>query len=319
MTEQLRQRLQEVAEPVQPPPDLAALAWAGAARRRRRRLTAGLAVVACVAAIGLVAVGDPASLGVRLPQVGRGTDGAATAGPGEGILMAPSRSGEATLPWARTGLPRRIDLDPSHAVPLSTSPVRRAVALVERADEHGFAAGPVLALGDDGRMRRLDSYSLSRSRNATGRTLGVLKDTSLSPDGRFAAFPDGLGPVVVNLTDGSERRYRLDFSTWDWVRWHPDSRRLLVGDGVDTYLVDTRDGAVRRVASREAGMAFSATGTEAWELQSQPAAVVRWRGEKVAADRPVRAAIAGWCGSAWVRGGLVARSGSGSPAMHVPG
>ncbi len=60
MTEQLRQRLQEVAEPVQAPPDLAARAWAGAARRRRRRLTAGLAVVACVAAIGLVAVGDPA-------------------------------------------------------------------------------------------------------------------------------------------------------------------------------------------------------------------------------------------------------------------
>jgi hypothetical protein len=46
--------------------------------------------------------------------------------------------------------------------------------------------------------------------------------------------------------------------------------------------------------------------------------VVRWRGEKVAAHRALRAAIAGWCGSAWVRGGLVARSGSGSPAMHVP-
>ena len=302
MSEQVRRQLQEVAEPVQPPPDLAVLAWAGAARRRRRKLVAGLTAAACVAAIGSVAVLDPAPLAARLPEAVRPDKTAPAEDPAKGIQIAPSRSAEATLPWAKTALPRRIDLGPAGVVPLSTSPVRRALALVQPHDE-SMSGDSVLALGDDGRLRRLEGYPLGSNPDSV--RIGTLTATSLSPDGRFAAFPHRDKVVVVNLTDGTHRQYTLGgFNVL--VRWHPDSRHLVAG-GTNRSTPWTRGTArCARSRTRDPGAAFSATGAEVWELRSHPAAVVRWRDGKVSADRPVTAPISGWCGAGWVRDGLLA-------------
>jgi hypothetical protein len=315
MSEQVRQQLQEVAEPVKPPADLAALAWAGAARRRRRKLAAGLTAAACAAAIGFVAVLDPAPRAARLPEAVRPADERLADDPAKGIQVAPSRSAEATLPWAKTALPRRIDLGAAGVVPLSTSPVRRALALLQPHDE-ATSGDSVLVLGDDGRLRRLEGYPLGS--NPESVRVGRLTATSLSADGRFAAFTHWDRVVVVNLTDGTRRQYTVEGFN-DSVRWHPDSRHLLVGGYERLFAVDTREGTVRRVPYSDPGSAFSTTGAEVWELRSHPARVVRWRDEKVSADRPVSAPISGWCGQGWARGDLLARSGAGSPAFRLPG
>ncbi|GIL29340.1 hypothetical protein [Actinocatenispora comari] len=232
--QQLRDLLRDKAEPVQPPA-LAESSWRLAAvRRRRRRATAGTA--AAVVAVALLGAG---ALGGGLPGTTRHPSPPAHRSTGDSAADA--------LPLAATRLPRTIDTDPAHAEPLSTHPVEHALGL--------FAAYPagwpqvlprtsvVLVLGDDGRMRRIDTVRVLGSRD--GYEPAPIAPGALNAAGTRAAFPQPDGTLLtVDLTGTGHRSYRMATGTVESLWWNGDAE-IVVSTSELTRVLDLATGRSR--------------------------------------------------------------------------
>ncbi|GGS50029.1 hypothetical protein GCM10010156_05930 [Planobispora rosea] len=158
-----------------------------------------------------------------------------------GIRIGVERAEEGRLPRLETALPERLS---THgAVSLSAAPMTRALALLQWSGEGG--PGPVLALGDDGGLRALDGVKLTTPTDEDGNEQLPLDDTALSPDGRRAAFPQRDEVVVVNLIDGTSRRWPLPGFN-EIVSWRPDGVTLVVEQEERVFLVDSRTGRAER-------------------------------------------------------------------------
>jgi len=298
--ERLTQLLRESADRV-PVPDLAPAAWTRAARirRRRRRVTVAAAAVASVLAI---AVALP--LGLRPVDRAPVAPTPAVTAPANVIDRMPS-----PLPARDIGLPRTPELR-TDAEDLSDRPVTRAVALYERATG-GSSPGDVYVLGSDGAIRRLDTVRLGYATDALKAPRLPLQPTSLSPDGRSAAFPQLDKLVVVDLTTAKTDAIPVPGFNMT-VRWR-SAGAVLVGQPGGTYLVDLR----RRVASAlPADLSpLDVVGDEPL-LELGTGALREWT---VTGARPLdqtdldsRAVapyvMSRWSGPAWQRGDLVARA-----------
>lgn len=98
---------------------------------------------------------------------------------------------EAQLPRLASKLPHEIAIDPARAVPLSTDPVGRALALFQVDGDDR-----VYVLGDDAQLRYLDGAS-------------GLGTTVLKPDGTKAAFPQRDRVTLVDLTSAAVRQVNV--------------------------------------------------------------------------------------------------------------
>jgi hypothetical protein len=241
MSEQeLRELLRDKAAPVEPPA-LAESSWRLAAvRRRRRHTTAGtVAAVLAVALLGAGALTATRDHGHPAPGTRASAEPSGHRSTGDSAADA--------LPLAATQLPRTIDTDPAHAEPLSTHPVRHALGV--------FAAYPagwpqvlphtsvVLVLGDDGRMRRVDTVTVLGSRD--GYEPAPVVSSALNAAGTQAAFPQPDGTILtVDLTGTGHRSYKMDTGTVQAMWWVGDDE-LVVGTTELTRVLDLRSGSSR--------------------------------------------------------------------------
>jgi hypothetical protein len=235
MSEQrLSQLMAEAAEDLGAP-ELAAEAWrqAGGVRRRRR---VGASIGAFVA-VTAVAVGVVATSGRDSPPPIPGTP----TGPasisvisGQPVVEMPENPAyQPGLP-----LPRRIDVDAATVRPLSGSPVSRAVALYQPAyDPDQPKPGSVYALTPDGRWLALDALELEYTHDKDGNKFTPMRTNSLSPDGRYAAFPQPDAVVLVELATAGYTRLPLAGLN-EHVVWSHDSRSLVVGGDQTVYRMD---------------------------------------------------------------------------------
>jgi hypothetical protein len=116
-----------------------------------------------------------------------------------------------------------------------------------------------LVLGDeDGLWRQVQRPRLVPVRHAAGYLDPVVRPGSLSPDGTKLAIPQPGALVVVDLTDGSHRRYDVPGPTNTFVTWADGDHVLVVQGGAQHgVLVDLRDGSL---APSEYGPSTAFTG-----------------------------------------------------------
>lgn len=317
--EQVSRLLRESAAEV-PAPQLAEAAWARAvrARRRRQNLLAATVLAPTVAAVAVVVVtvrGGHGGTAVR-PQTS----------PPPTISRAPSLPVDripATLS-ARTGvsLPRNPG-DLAGSPMLGSGSIRRADALYEPS---GAKPEPVYVLSG-GAFHRLDvalQFTLDPAKNA----LSPLRPTSLSADGRLAAFPQPDKVVVVDLTTAQVTFVKVAGFN-EQVLWRT-SRSLLVGQQGAVYAVDVEHESATRVpgglslADAASGAANNAT---VLELPNSAGLPVREWTIGTAAPRVDasldqrglrRYRVTSWTGPAWRSGDLVVRAGlSDNPRADV--
>lgn len=235
MTDSIRSALRDLAEDApEGPENLAGAAWTGGQRLRRRRSMTriGLASAATVAvcAAMIVVTHQPEQ---SLPLV----PATSTSAPAKKVTSyLPAKSDELALPQLPTQYPAEIDPDPADAVPLKTDPVKKAIALFQPDN------GPVLVLGDDGRLRVIENGPRAIT-NAGGDTFGALRQTSLSFDGRTAVFPQRDEIMLVDLTTGNDRRIRSPGLNEHAVL-SVDSARVAVTNGEQTLLYRLSDEAL---------------------------------------------------------------------------
>ncbi|MGK5737667.1 hypothetical protein [Micromonospora sp. URMC 103] len=227
MTEETIARLLTSAAEDVRPSQPAAASWERAARVRRTRRAAGAAALA----VALLSGG--AAVALRPAAEPRPT---ATASPSAAPSASPSAAPVVTPPAELhyPGHPLGRLLDPPVA-PLSTRPVRQALALYQPIDRNTRAGGVIRVLGDDGFVRTLDVVTPGPTRDRGGNEAAALKPGTLSPDGRTAAFAQTGGLILVDLTTATSRRVTLD-GYLELVVWSGD--RVLVGGDDRTYAVD---------------------------------------------------------------------------------
>jgi hypothetical protein len=223
-----------------PPTQVAEAAWDEAHRRvvRRRGVTAGAAAATAVVATVAVFAG-----------LGSGKDAAPSPAPPPTTATTPApvpltqrlviggawRSVLAYFP--RLSLPSL-----NNATPLSTDPIERAsLAIADPRDEAG-----ALVLGEDGGWRRVDSAGLVPVTDDAGYTSPIVRPTSLSPDASRLALPQPNALVVVDLTDGSFRRYDVPGPANTYAIWADDDH-VLVAEETASHgtLVDLGDGSLK--------------------------------------------------------------------------
>ena len=105
----------------------------------------------------------------------------------------------------------------------------------------------MLVVGDDGKVRWLRPGHLQPVRDEGGNTSWPTKDTSLSPDGTRAAFPQPDRLVVADLTTGLIRTFTAPGLN-EWVLWAPGTADVLVGSATAAYRVNTLNGDRARIA-----------------------------------------------------------------------
>ncbi|MFB9719766.1 hypothetical protein [Planobispora longispora] len=315
--------------------------FGGAGRPRRPRWAVWAVSSAVVLTVALTAVmvwprlsgagpaHDPSAAitaPARAVPSGSGPAGSATASPpatviarqvAPGVRVGADRAGEGRLPRLATALPETLSTD--GAVPLSAAPMTRALALFQRYGEGDLDR--VFALDVDGGLRELDGVELTRPTDRHGNAHLPLNGTSLSPDGRRAAFPQRNEVVVADLTDGTSRRWPLPGFN-EIVSWRPDGVTLVVEQEETVFLVDSRTGKAGRQPYPGFGtVAGGEPGTDLHRLRSAsdlhrlgvtgPAKteLTRWdaSGNLLARENPRLTVGTGeWWGSAWLRGGRVA-------------
>ncbi|MEV0289399.1 hypothetical protein AB0H36_35190 [Kribbella sp. NPDC050820] len=226
-----------------PEPDLADAAWADglATRRRRRRnvligLLAAL-LVAVAAAIGTAVGGSQSTELVPPPTTPTHPPGyVPPAGQISGIdfWIAPPAGSERFLDRVYTPLGDRLSL-PDDPEPLSEHPIENIAAVVLEERDGRYDA---LLLGSDASWARAD-LQLQPIRIGS-----PLSSGAISPDGRFAAFPQPGEVVVVDATTSEVYRYALPSRDVSSVSWLPNAARVLVsGPGVAyRVLVGQNDG-----------------------------------------------------------------------------
>lgn len=317
--ETLARLLEETAADV-PAPAMAEVAWHRARRiRHRRRVVAGIATAAVVCG---VAVGTAIAVGAAPwaapPPVGSTPTVTQTASP-PAVDRLP-----AALP-TRDGapLPRTFDLRPSGVKGITASPLSRTVALYQQEPGQTEKLPAITALGTGNERRWIDdAITLQFTRDAAGRLVTPLMPTSLSPDGRRAAFGQHDSLIVVDLTAGKADAIKLPGWYW-YVLWIGDAK-VLVGQANATYLVDIKTGSSRRVsgAFRLPDVAVDPTGRAPLvELPSdaEQLSLRQWSSVDDASPSEIQIdqsrlggyRVKGWSGPGWRAGDLVVRAGGG--------
>jgi hypothetical protein len=207
----------------------------------RRDLVLSTAVAALLAAGFVATRRDPQPQ--PDPDAARSPAPVVTASPPVDQVPAPGQEGR--LPWLATALPREIAIDPETAVPLSTDPVGRALALFETGFEAGSAQNrlAVYVLGDDRRLRRLDVVELVPTVDGNGNTGSPFSTTALKPDGTQAAFAQRDRVIVVDLTTAAVRQVEVAGLN-QRVLWLGE--QLLVVQAQGTVQLDPLSGRARR-------------------------------------------------------------------------
>lgn len=226
-------------------------------RRRDRSRSAGLiALAACVAAALVVGVtlvsgrmqtAPPADRPTPTPTATETQEPNPEGGPvtREIIQERWTATRAEGLEWMPSALPQLLDPDWSNDPPLSSNPVTRVMAAVER----DVADVPQISvLGDDGVWRSLDVGNLVQSQDSGGYTSTALQPSSIAPDQRRLAIPQPQAVVIVDLTDATVRRFSVPGFN-KTVAWTPDSEAVLVGtEGRQRgVIMDVQDGSTIRV------------------------------------------------------------------------
>src|SRR5262249_6730849 len=134
----------------------------------------------------------------------------------------------------------------------SADPVgRAALAISAPGDE-----SRVLVYGEDGAWRVVDVPGLVAPEHAPGYFDPALRPTSLSPDATHLALPQPHELVVVDLADGTSRRFQVGTRFNVDVTW-ADASHVLVsgapsraGGPAQSWLVDLTNGTVHASAYR---------------------------------------------------------------------
>jgi hypothetical protein len=294
-------------------PQLADAAWADAARvRRRRRRRNGVLA-------GLVAVAVAVGVGAAVPRLtGGGGPGAGAASP------APSRSDGVDTPLQpfrskpRPSIPDVIMDDRlAGAQALSERGVAQASMLYEpRTEEGGTRPHPVYAF--DGAWVRLDVVNLRFVLDSDGNQSPPLTATSLSPDGRLAAFPQPDEVVVVDLADAEVIRISIPGFN-EHILWQT-AAQMIVGSDSALHTVQLSTRTVRPLAPKIPASRIVVDPDQRDSLLELPisASELRsWRVDSTAPSGSMRIDPAGagsytvvaWQGRAWRHGDLVASAG----------
>jgi hypothetical protein len=238
-------RIAELVESIDlPPTQVAERAWDDAHRRVRRRraaVVAGAAItVTCILAFAVVWRPDHTTTPSPAPSPTQTVEPHTAPVVQELLTGGRWRSELADMDYARFS----GNLD--RAAPLSADPVDRAVLAMGDPDDEAGA----LVLGEDGRWRRVDVPGLVPAiDDETGDTEPVLRPTSLSPDAARLALPQPNGLVVVDLADGSSRRYDVPGPGNVFALWADDDHVLVAEETArNGTLVDLRDGSLSRSA-----------------------------------------------------------------------
>jgi hypothetical protein len=225
-----------------PPTQVAETAWDEAHHRlvRRRGLTAGGAAalaVACVVGVMLVAGPDhdaapspaPAPTHSIEPRTSPVVQRLVTGGAWRALVA---------------DFPRLPDL--RSLPPLVSDPVEHASLVM--ADPRDVTL-PLVLGEEDGLWRQVARPRLVPVHDNEGYQSPVVRPTALSPDATRLALPQPDALVVVDLTDGSFRRYHVPGSANTYAIWADDSH-VLVAEETSHHgtLVDLRDGSLKRSA-----------------------------------------------------------------------
>jgi hypothetical protein len=211
-------------------PPMARTAWAKSVRIRRRRrvlavMTAGTLVAgttfALVGALGPDRSAKPDLASAAPPST------ASTAVPGEPrILLAPDRNEVAALPSFASPL-AELSRVPTAATALTDSPLKRAVAAVQR------DTGPIFVLGPGNAWRSVLG--------------GALTSDAISPDGRELALVQSAGIRLVDVATGAGRVLAVPESATsriDSIRWLATGDQIAVGGDAGSVLLTVTDGQI---------------------------------------------------------------------------
>jgi hypothetical protein len=315
--EQVSRLFRESAADV-PAPQLAEAAWAQAVRVRRRRqnVLAGTVLATTVVAASAVVV--------------------AVRGAGDHTPVAPQTSAPSTVvgippvavdripatPPVRTGtaLPRNAGNLAASPV-LASGAIQRADALYEPSGG-GTEPQPVYALS--GRAFHRLRVALQFALDPAKKFVSPLRPTSLSADGRLAAFPQRDAVLMVDLTTARVTQVKIPGFN-EQVLWLT-SGSLLVGQQGAAYVVDVDRASATRlpgslsVADVVAGVSSERT---VLELADTPGLPLREWTLGTATSRVDSKAdfhgLAGyrvtrWSGPAWRSGDLLVRAGQSNTA-----
>lgn len=204
---------------------------------------------------------------------------------------------------ALAGLPQRLDPGRPAAVPLRGNPMERARLLLQP-----YGSPDVFALAGDGSWRRIDVVRVEPVTDAGGNVQPALDVTSLSADGRRAAFAQRDEVLVVDLSDASVQRIPLPGFNDD-VRWIGDGLAV-AQDGV-TFLVVPPDGVpVELTGAGRDVVVVDEAAIAALSLDAAHRPVLRrWGPDGPGAPRYFDGAgvLYAWDGPGWQRGRVIAR------------
>jgi hypothetical protein len=225
-----------------PDTHVAERAWETAARRARRRrgvlaATAGLAVAGVVCA-ALLTGGTHHARPAPAPAP-PATSGPADRGPvvQRLVLGGAWRTLVGDFPLGR--LPAL-----GNPSPLGSDPVSRAALVMT---DPGDDTLPLVLGDEDLRWRQVQEPSLVPVRHADGYLSPVVRPGSLSPDATRLAIPQPDALVLVDLTDGSHRRYAVPGEHNTFVTWADSNHVLVVQGGArQGVLVDLHDGTLEQ-------------------------------------------------------------------------
>jgi hypothetical protein len=160
------------------------------------------------------------------------------------------------------------------AVPLSSHPVDRAAIAMAYYKSEATA----LVLGEDGEWRRVDVQGLVPVHDEDGYTSPVVRPTSLSPDATELALPQPDGLVVVDLTDGTSRRYDVPGSANTYALWADESHVVVAEErAAHGTLVDLADGSLE-ASTYGPSTRFLGDATLTWSRERGPLlhSILRW-------------------------------------------
>lgn len=216
-----------------------------------------------------------------------------------------------SLPLLATYLPEHLDLTTRPELRLSGSPVGFAIALLQPV-LFDPPDSSVVVLGDDGRLRLLNVGRLEPARDRDGNLQPALDPTSLSPDGRRAAFAQPDRIVLVDLTTATATD--LPLPGWnESVSWLGDEL-VATQEGL-SFLLEPETGAVSPYPASASDLAFDASADCPAVEVTAPAGpgtgirVRQWCDPATPTERPIPTTgdIISWSGPGWARDGHVAR------------
>ncbi len=300
-----------------PEPDLADEAWAeGLATRNRRRRSILIALltvlgIAVGAAIGVGVSGSRNAEFVPPPTTPSLPPGyVPPTGQIAGIdyWVAPPAGSERFLDRVYTPLGDRLSL-PDDPARLSENPLENLAAVVLEESGGRYDA---LLLGGDSTWARADLQLRPI------RTGSPLSSGAISPDGRFAAFPQPGELVTVDVTTAEVFRFTLPSPDVSSVSWLPNAERILVsGPGVAYRVLVGEGGAGEKPVTAIQAVTNPASVTSPYRIDS--GAVLRYlvNGEWTV-DSELRLPVRTWVGQTFSTYTMAARLFVANDIQQVP-